>query len=239
MPLATEVQKRIDGFLAVHDLRSLYRRYEWGGDTWENGFPAMRQLEIDLTMAVKHRYLTKTHVISVARWGRLRNIKRISCPELMSFSLYEGDDMTEFFGSPPSFALRLLRDSIRGIGPTYLSKILMFGRPQLYGAIDTRLVRVFGTVGGDTEGLRWLSLNVKTFGYGWYIPEYQASWPGEFDTWISILHHIADLCNSRGHECPHPDEYIRAGLRQKGTWIAADVETALFAHASQRLGKGA
>lgn len=238
MSLSTQLQRRIESFLADHDLSSLYREYKWGRDTWENGFPDMRQLEIDLTMAVKHKYLTKTHIMSVARWGRLRNTKKIHCPELMSISLYESDDPSEFFRIPPSAALRPLRDTIKGIGPTYLSKILMFGRPQLYGAIDTRLVRVFGRGDADIKGLRWLSLEVKNFGYGWYIPEYQTSWPGEYDTWISILHHIASLCNSSGHKCPHPDEYIATGLREKGIWIAADVETALFSYASGRLQAG-
>jgi len=235
--LSIPLQERIESFLADGRLSSVYKEYVWGRDTWENGFPDMRQLEIDLSMAVKHNYLTKTHIVSVARWGRLRNIKRIHCPELMSVSLYEGDDPSEFLGRPPSSALRPMRDSIKGVGPTYLSKILMFSRPQLYGAIDTRLVRVFGGGDPDSEGLEWLSLKVRNFGYGWYIPEYQTAWPGEYDTWISILHHIASLCNSGGHKCPHPDEYIAAGLREEGIWIAADVETALFSYASQRLSK--
>ena len=237
MALSIHLREHIESFLADHRLCSLYKGYRWGGDAWENGFPDMRQLEIDLSMAVKHRYLTKTHVVSVARWGRLRGIKRIYCPELMGMSLYEGDDPCEFFGLPPSSALKPLRDVIKGVGPTYLSKILMFGRPQLYGAIDTRLVRVFGGGDPDLEGLKWLSLQVRNFGYGWYIPEYQTSWPGEYDTWIAILHHIAGLCNSSGHKCPHPDEYIAAGLREKGIWIAADVETALFSYASWCLGR--
>lgn len=237
MTLSVSLQERIESFLADDRLSSLYKEYVWGRDTWENGFPDMRQLEIDLLMAVKHGYLTKTHVLSVARWGRLRNIKRISCPELMTFALYQGGDMAEFFSLPPSSALGPLGDSIRGIGPTYLSKILMFSRPQLYGAIDTRLVRVFGGGDPDSEGLGWLSLEVRNFGYGWYIPEYQTAWPGEYDTWISILHHIASRCNLRGHKCPHPDEYITAGLREEGIWIAADVETALFSFASRSLSK--
>jgi hypothetical protein len=112
----------------------------------------------------------------------------------------------------------------------------MFSNPQVYGAIDTRLVRVF-SIGGGTgiEFHRWLSLWVKNYGYGWYIPENQPSWPGEFDTWIDILHHIVKLCNSSGIKCPHPDEYIDTGLRGKGIWIAADVETALFSYASKQL----
>jgi hypothetical protein len=232
MRLSIQLQEHIESFLADHGLSSLYKKYKWGRDTWEKGFPDMRQLEIDLSMAAKHEYLTKTHIMSVARWGRLRNIKKIRCPELMRISLYNGDDLTEFFESPPSAPLIPLGETIEGMGPTYLSKILMFSRPQLYGAIDTRLVRVFGKGDTDIEPLRWLSLEVKNFGYGWYIPEHQTSWPGEYDTWIGILHHIAGLCNSRGHKCPHPDEYIATGLREKGVWIAADVETALFSYAS-------
>jgi len=235
MSLGFPLQRRIEGFLDQHDLRSLYRGYEWRKDTWENGFPAMRQLEVDLRMAVKHRYLTKTHIISVARWGLLRNVKRISCPEVMSFSLYEGDDVTAFFRIPPSSALKPLRDSIRGIGPTYLSKILMFSRPQLYGAIDTRLVRVFGKGNADIEGLSWLSLDVKNLGYGWHIPEHQPLWPSEYDTWLEILHYAAHMCNGNRYECPHPDEYIDLGLREKGVWTVADVDTALFSYASKQL----
>jgi len=237
MDLPIQLREHIERFLADHRLCSLYEGYRWGGDAWENGFPNMRQLEIDLSMAVKHNYLTKTHIVSVARWGRLRNVKRVQCPELMSVSLYLKDDLAGFFRLPPSSALTPLRDAIKGVGPTYLSKILMFSRPQLYGAIDTRLVRVFGKGDPNLEGLGWLSLQVRDFGYGWYIPEYQTAWPNEYDTWIRILHHIADLCNSSGHKCPHPDEYIAAGLREEGIWIAADVETALFSYASMRLEK--
>ena len=238
MSLSTQLQRRIEGFLADHDLPSLFKGYSWGKDTWESGFADMRQLEIDLSMAAKHEYLTKTHIMSVARWGRLRNIKKIRCPELMRISLYDRDDLTEFFESAPSASLKSLRNNIRGIGPTYLSKILMFSRPQLYGAIDTRLARVFGKGNTDIEGLMWLSLEVKNYGYGWYIPEYQTLWPSEYDTWIEILHYVTRLCNGGGYECPHPDEYVDLGLRDKGIWIVADVETALFSYASKQLQAG-
>jgi hypothetical protein len=235
MSLSIQLQEHIESFLADHDLSSLYREYKWGRDMWENGFPDMRQLEVDLTRHAKQGYVTESDIMKVAEWGGLRNKKRVQCPEQVRISLYGGDDLAEFFRTRPSAPLRPLRDAIKGMGPTYLSKVLMFSRPQLYGAIDTRLVRVFGRGDTDIEPLRWLLLGVKNYGYGWYIPEYQTSWPGEYDTWIGILHHIASLCNSSGHKCPHPDEYIATGLREKGIWIAADVETALFSYASGRL----
>jgi hypothetical protein len=202
----------------------------------------MGKLEQDLAMSARHGYLTKTDIIRVAEWGRLRNTKRIQCPECIRITLYDGDDLAEFFRIGPSAPLIQLREQIKGMGPTYLSKVLMFSRPQRYGAIDTRLVRVFGCGDKDIEGLRWLSLRVKNYNYGWHIPENQTSWPGEYNTWIEILHYMADLCNTSGHKCPHPDEYVaidlREKLREKGIWIVADIETALFSYASKRLKKG-
>ncbi len=49
MSLSTQLQRRIESFLDDQDLGSLFRGYKWGRDTWENGFPDMRQLEVDLT----------------------------------------------------------------------------------------------------------------------------------------------------------------------------------------------
>lgn len=238
MSLSIQLQEHIESFLADQDLGSLYREYKWGRDTWENGFPDMRQLEVDLTTHAKQGYVTQTDIMKVAEWGRLPNKKRVQCPKLVKISLYSADDPAEFFRTPPSAPLTPLGEAIIGMGPTYLTKILMFSRPQLYGAIDTRLVRVLGRGDPDIEELRWLSLGVKKYGYRWHIPESQPSWPSQYDTWIEILHHIARLGNSSGQKCPHPNEYIGIGLREKGIWIAADVETALFSYASKRLGKG-
>ena len=237
MPLSSDLQGKIKDFLAAHDLGMLYKKYNWAGDTWENGFPKMKQLEIDLSVAAKKEYLTRTHIMAVARWGLLQNPKGVQCPELFRISLYDGDDFAEWLKSDPTAPLETLRENLKGMGPTYFSKILMFKRPQLYGAIDTRLTRVFGRGDMNIEQLRWLSLEVKNLGHGWFIPESQSSWPGEYDTWIEILHHIASLCNTNGHECPHPNGYIDNGLRERGIWIVADVETALFSYASKRLKK--
>ena len=60
MPWSIELQKQVQNFVADHDLGSLYREYTWRKDAWGNGFSDMRQLEVDLTMAVKHGYLTRT-----------------------------------------------------------------------------------------------------------------------------------------------------------------------------------
>jgi hypothetical protein len=79
--------------LADHGLATLYREYIWTDDTRENSFPEMRQLEENLGLAAKNGYLTKNLVIRVAKWGRLRNAKRIQCPERFAISLYDGNDI--------------------------------------------------------------------------------------------------------------------------------------------------
>jgi hypothetical protein len=236
MSLPSQLRAQVESFLSEHDLGSLYKDYRWARDTWEDGFPAMRQLERDLSMSAANGYLTKPDIMRVAKWGHLFKTKGIQCSERVGISLYDGDDLAEFFRIAAA-PLEELRGAIKGMGPTYLSKLLMFSRPQLYGAIDTRLVRVFGRGDASVEGHRWLSLEVKNYGDGWHIPERQSSWPSQYSVWIEILHYVADLCNTRGHKCPHPDDYVAAGLRDKGVWIAADIETALFSYASKRLGK--
>ncbi len=195
----------------------------------------MRRLEKDSVEVAKHGYLTKDLIVRVAAWGRLRNIKRVQCPERFSILLYDSDYLVKSPRIDPSMPLKLLRETINGMGPTYLSKVLMFSCPQLYGAIDTRLVRVFGRGDSSLERLRWLSLIVKNDDYGWYIPENQTFWPGDYHTWIKILHYITRSCHASGLQCPHPDAYLAEGLRERGNWIAADVETALFSFASKRV----
>jgi len=41
--------------------------------------------------------------------------------------------------------------------------------------------------------------------------------------------------NKAGKTCPHPEIYYEKDLREKGVWLPADVETALFSYASQTL----
>ena len=134
----------------------------------------------------------------------------------------------------PENAVCILECKVRGFGPTYCSKILHFAVPQIFGAIDTRLVRVFGR--GDTQcGGRYqlLELSVSLSGNRWQISQSQKEWPGEYGTWVHILNHIARSLNSGGIPCPHPPQYLQSGRREEGKWLPADVETVLFSYASQ------
>jgi hypothetical protein len=227
--ITKQLQANITEFLAKRDLALLYKEYTWTGDNWNKGFPEMRQLEIDFRTSLEDGFITQDNVMSVVKWGRLRNSKRVKCPERIV--------LPELPTNPEDALialLTLLDRTTKGLGPTYYSKILMFAFPKLYGAIDTRLVTVFGHGDSDTYSHEWLSLRVRNYGSGPHIPETQHHWPSEYITWIQILHFIAQLCNSSQPKCPHPEEYISRGLRDKGIWIAADVETALFSYASKR-----
>jgi hypothetical protein len=227
--ITKQLQANIREFLAKRDLALLYKEYTWTGDNWDNGFPEMRQLEIDFGTSLKHGFITRDNVRSVVKWGKLRNSKIVKCPERIV--------LPELPTNPKDAValLTLLAQTTKGLGPTYYSKILMFAFPKLYGAIDTRLVTVFGHGDSDTYSHKWLLLRVKNYGSGPHIPKKQHHWPSEYIAWIQILHFIAQLCNSSEPKCPHPEEYINLGLREKGIWIAADVETALFSYASKLL----
>jgi hypothetical protein len=125
----------------------------------------------------------------------------------------------------------LLENNIeKGIGPTYLTKVLRFGSPIEYGAIDTRCVRVFGEGDPTSQQHRWLRLHVRNYGYGWYIPRTQRDWPTEYGVWVNILRYFSQLLPG---DCPHPTAFKESGLRLRNEWACSDIEMALFAYASR------
>ena len=120
---------------------------------------------------------------------------------------------------------------MKGFGPTFASKLLHFAVPQVFGALDSRLVRIFGNAAFEYP---LLDLYAEKCNKRWQIPA-QKGWPGEYGTWIRILNYLADRLNREGKSCPHPENYYKTGLREKGVWLPADVETSLFSYASLQL----
>ena len=232
-----KLKQKLRIFDKQHDLVELYKKYSWGKDTWENGFPCILELEKDMVRSAKNNLVKREDILRVAVWGNLRNRKRIECPEIIPLSLY--DERVQFnkkIKEDPSVAIRILKDqnkrSLKGLGATYLSKILRFAVPSEFGAIDTRIVRVVGIGNPVSKQQSWLSLKVRNDGYGWYIPSNQPAWPKEYGTWIRILRRFVSLLNDSGRDCPHPEPFYKNnGLRQKGVWVCADVEMALFSYA--------
>jgi len=235
--LSVDLQNGLDVFFHEQDFVALYKSYRWQQDTYRNGFPHILNLEDSLRTAAVNNRITMQHVISVAHWGKLRNIKRVKGPEgTLKVALYQrnGSPFPELAKNPLPPIVSLQRQ-ITGLGPTYLSKVIRFALPEEYGAIDTRIVRVFGRGDPASRQQNWLNLKARNYGYGWYIPKTQATWPSDYAKWLGILRFFASRLNEPRSPCPcpHPTNFIERGLRLQGVWGCADVEMAIFSYACQ------
>ena len=231
--LPEKTEHQIENLLKTIDLPKSYRQYDWKNDHWQDGFREIRALERSLSAAARAQAITKSHIISIAEWGGLPDTGRIRCyRDPLVIPLYNGAGILSTVKNDPVQAVRTIKQQTSGIGPTYVSKVLRFAAPAVFGAIDSRLVRVFGNGDKNTSTLSLLDLCAgQAAGGRWFIgPD---NWPEGYGTWIAILNEIATRLNSSGIICPHPDPFVSDGLRQRGVWLAADVEMALFSYASQ------
>lgn len=229
----TSVKERIDHLIRTCDFAGLYRAYAWKRDLWQNGFPYICRLEREIGDAAREGTLSEDHLKTIARWGGLPGIERIKALTPIRISLFEGGKVARWAQDNPENAIRILEGQVRGFGPTYTSKLLRFAAPELFGAIDTRIVRVFGA--GDTvpDYLHLLDLTAAPMDGRWAIC--RKNWPGEYSTWINTLTYTASKLNAIGEPCPHPNAFISMGLRKPGVWQNADVEMAFFNYASEKI----
>ncbi|TAJ44057.1 hypothetical protein [Methanofollis fontis] len=223
----------IDRLLAGVDLAREYRTYRWKGDSWKDGFVQICTLERRLSDAARKNSLGQSHAINVAAWGGLPNTAGIQCREPLNLPLYKRGLPAPWLRDGAENVMRMLEGQIRGFGPTYCSKMLRFAVPSVFGAIDTRIVRVFGA---DAEHYRLLDLQATRSGPRWAILSAQEAWPADFGTWTMALHQIADRLNGEGTACPHPPLMVGLGLREPGVWLPADVEMAMFSYALAQTG---
>ena len=239
MPLTPAQQNTISKFLREQDLPCLYRKYEWPRrtykrDTWEKGFPELFRLEKEISEAARENSLSRDHLVQIARWGGAsRIIDKISWPDPTKTKLYVNDKPAEWLENTPEKAVEILDSQIYYFGPTYCSKILHFALPQIFGALDTRLVQTFGK---EAKHYPLLDLEINRSGWGPSIRISKSVWPKEYGTWISVLNSFSQILNQDGIKCPHPQQYEQFGLRANGLWLPADIETALFSYTYQELG---
>jgi len=231
MTLSYSVKNEVERLLAKLDMPNCYRSYQWKTDTWETGFPDLFTLEREISLVARNNSLDRTHLLKIAEWGDLPNKKAIFCQNPIKITLYVNGSPAMWLKNEPENAVLILDGKIRGFGPTYCSKVLHFAVPQVFGALDTRLVRTFGE--GDPASKRYHLLNLVASGERWAISSSQPGWPGEYGTWCAILNYIADTLNQNGTACPLPSKYLESGLRKDTSWLPADVETALFSYASK------
>lgn len=228
---------RVDNLLKQLDFPSQYRDYVWKSDNWDDGFPDIFNLEKEIGKAARAGAITRNHLVAVAKWGGLPNVGRIKIHEPLRFMIFEGDKVASWVKNFPENVIRILEGQIQGFGPTYTSKLLRFASPETFGAIDTRIVRVFGKGAHGKNPNQIIDLNATPIDGRWAILSSQAAWPREYATWIAILAYIGERLNESEICCPHPRIFIDEGLRVEGEWLRADVEMALFYYASTILSR--
>ena len=128
-------------------------------------------------------------------------------------------------------ALTSLEQFVGGIGANYITKILRFAFPNRAGALDSRIVRVFGLGDRIANQYQWLTIRAQKSRSGWSIFR-NRMWQMEYQKWLIILSKMVSLVNAKGILCPHPQKFLNAGLRTEGIWVSADVEMAIFTYAA-------
>ena len=233
--LSEKIMENIDIFLAKNSLKDWYNNYNWDYDTKRSNFQNIVDLEIQLSQAAKNNAITSHHVMKIARWGAHPMIDKIRCNNRIDLPLFENNKPAAWIQDNPAYGIMLLRPQVYYLGPTYMTKVLRFSMPSEFGALDTRITRVFGKGDPLHSYLPLLELEAEDQGGKWFIKYPQPAWPSEYSTFIFILRVMADYQNCSGISCPHPEVLYEHGLRRKGVWECADVEMALFSFASERI----
>ena len=191
--LGDDLRKKLDDFLAnpQNDFANLYRSYSWRSDIHkcDDGFINICRLENRL---INNTNLTLKDIESVIKWGNPGDMTlRPWIKDKALFNKFRGQlaDVRLIKTKPGILALNLAT-SVINVGATYASKVLRFICPLQYGAIDTRLVQVFGKHNAASECHQWIpSLIVRERS----IEAYDAyfGWHPGYAKWINILRYFA------------------------------------------------
>lgn len=229
-------KKNVEKLMEKVDFVKNYEGYNWKRDTWENGFPNICRLELMVSKLAKEKSIDYECLIEIAQWGGLPKFSKVKCNGCIRISLYEKGIPSGVYIDEPDNAISVLQSQIKGFGPTYLTKLLRFAVPTEFGALDTRIVRVFGVSNINVSEIQLLNLQATNYNGRWAILKNQPGWPSEYGNWIIILKEITTELNKRKVLCPHPEKMIYYQLRKEGEWTVSDVEMALFAYASKKIG---
>jgi hypothetical protein len=233
--LSEKIRKNVDIFLAKNSLKDWYNNYNWDNDSKQSSFQNIVDLEIQLSQAAKNNTITSEHVMKIARWGAHPMIDKIRCNSRIDLPLFENNKPAAWIQDNPEYGITLLRPQVYYVGPTYMTKILRFSMPLEFGALDTRITRVFGKGDPLHSYLPFLELEAEDHQGKWFIKYPQPAWPSEYSTFIFILRFMVEDMNRAGIPCPHPEVLYDHGLRRRGIWECADVEMALFSFASEKI----
>ena len=219
------LENQIIQFVNNQDWISLYKGYQWHKDTWKNGFPDILRLETQLGYSVQKGEIKRQDILDIAIWAKFFYPPRIKAPESISLT----QDVLNDDKSSLLPALITLEQNVRGLGATYLSKVLRFSFPNRAGALDSKIVRVFGIGDPAVNQYQWLTIRARRSGSGWSLSR-NRMWHREYEKWLRILTKMVSLINEQEVFCPHPQKFLDAGLRTEGIWSSADVEMAIFSY---------
>ena len=234
-PLSEKIIHSIDSFLDNQNLLYWYQNYSWEADTQGSNFKNIVNLEVEIFESAKHNLVSCEQVMKIARWGGHPMLEKIRCKKELDLTLYEGGLPAAWVRDDPAEGLRQIRPQVYYVGPTYMTKILRFSLPAEFGALDTRITRVFGLGDPKHSYVHLINLEAQDQGWKWFIKYPQPAWPDEYSTFIFILRYMMQKINQQGIKCPHPQILYDHGLRTPGVWECADVEMALFSFASERI----
>jgi hypothetical protein len=233
--LSPSLINKVNSLLKEQELNYWYLNYSWESDTKGTEFQNIVNLEIELSQAAKSNRISCEQVLKIARWGGHPMQEKIRCKKDIDLILYENGTLSAWIREDPAEGLRQIRPQVNYIGPTYMTKILRFSLPSEFGALDTRITRVFGRGDPKHSYIHLLDLEAEDKGWKWFIRYPQPYWPDEYSKFIFILRYIVQNLNERGIKCPHPQTLYDFNLRTPGIWECADVEMALFSFASERI----
>ena len=206
--------------LPAADLPDWFRRYQWDAlhaamgwppDRYDNGFPWMTSLFHRFDAALQTGCVPSLRLFSeMILWGGAQQGVFHRFAQGLRRSGGYTERMADVIAhlDAPERALRAAM-GFEGIGLTYGSKLLLFLRPERYGALDRRIRKTLGPAlppiyDGNTS-----------------------SCCSGYLTFLDVLGGYRDRLDAEGIERPPYGPYSTTTR-----WHAADVETALFSWAS-------
>jgi len=212
-------------FVANQHWINLYKAYQWHNDSWGHGFPDILRLETQLRVSVQKGEITRQDIRDVACWAKYSSHSKIRAPKFIPLT----EEVIHDEQSSLLPALINLEKKVKGLGSTYLSKVVRFSFPNRAGALDSSLVRVFGIGDPAVNQYQWLTIRARKLGPSWSVHR-DRMLHREYEKWLKILTKMATLLNEQEIVCPHPQAFIEAGLRTEGLWCCADVGMAIFSY---------
>ena len=154
-----------------------YSLYSWGNQDSKGSHHDLYDLENNLSSR-ENQFVRPLPSRRYCRMGWASRSKNYLLSRPFANPLYSGRQPALCHYYDPVNTICMIEGRVKGFGPTFSSKLLHFSIPQIFGAIDTRLVRVFGNESEDPDPHHFLNLDVNRPEKGRpAITKTQQNWP--------------------------------------------------------------